>query len=353
MDTLITNTSSTTPTYTLSSNFPRLPLSSHISDFHLSLLLPVLAYWSLSFFWAIISYYDLFSTYRIHTPAEIQTRNRATAREVLRCIICQQIIQTAWGLFLGHVVLGTHDMVVIEEYDIAVWVDRIRNGSSWVAWSLKLGMAASGFDLARSKGSLHLPLHISITTHDGQIIAWEVVFAQVIYRVLAPAARFGVAIFFSDSWQYFWHRAMHENKWMYRNIHSQHHRVNAPYAFAAFYNTLTEAFIIDTVGTTLSFFFSGLSMREAMVFSTISVLKGVDDHCGYKLPWDPLQWLGEQGTVFHDIHHQTWGAGTNYSQVYTTFWDHVLGTVSKMSQEEMEGLYKKGRDGAERAKKVN
>lgn len=89
--------------------------------------------------------------------------------------------------------------------------------------------------------------------------------------------------------------------------------MNVPYAFGAFYNTLTEAFIIDTVGTTLSFFFSGLSMREAMLFSTISVLKGVDDHCGYKLPWDPLQWLGEQGTAFHDIHHQSWGAGVSGS----------------------------------------
>ena len=92
------------------------------------------------------------------------------------------------------------------------------------------------------------------------------------------------------------------------NIHSLHHRVNAPYAFAAFYNTLTESFIMDTCGISIAFYFSGLHMREALVFSVISVLKGVDDHCGYRLPWDPIQWLGEQDTSFHDIHHQTWGA---------------------------------------------
>ena len=36
-------------------------------------------------------------------------------------------------------------------------------------------------------------------------------------------------------------------------------------------------------------------------------MKSLDDHCGYKLPWDPFQWLGEQDTEFHDVHHQSWG----------------------------------------------
>ena len=36
-------------------------------------------------------------------------------------------------------------------------------------------------------------------------------------------------------------------------------------------------------------------------------MKGVDDHCGYRLPWDPLQWGNDQNTEFHDVHHQSWG----------------------------------------------
>lgn len=68
---------------------------------------------------------------------------------------------------------------------------------------------------------------------------------------------------------------------------------------------------MDTIGATLSFYLTGLTRREVMFFSTMSVLKGVDDHCGYKLRWDPFQWLGEQDTAFHDIHHQTWGAGVS------------------------------------------
>lgn len=91
------------------------------------------------------------------------------------------------------------------------------------------------------------------------------------------------------------------------NIHAHHHKIYVPYAFGAFYNTLTEAFLLDTIGTTLSLMLSGLTIRQTMWFGTISVMKGVDDHCGYRLPWDPLQWGNEQNTQFHDIHHQSWG----------------------------------------------
>lgn len=164
MNSSIANISSSYPVYSSPSHLSRPPLSPHISDFHLSLVLPVLAYWSLSLLWAIVSHYDLFSTYRIHTPAELETRNRATVREVLRSVIFQQIIQTAWGLFLGHVVLGTQDVVVSAEYDIAVWADRVGKGISWLNWSLRMGIMALGFDLSRSKSTLHVPFYINIAT---------------------------------------------------------------------------------------------------------------------------------------------------------------------------------------------
>lgn len=95
-------------------------------------------------------------------------------------------------------------------------------------------------------------------------------------------------------------------------MHSYHHKIYVPYAFGAFYNTLAEAFLLDTIGTTLSLALAGLTTRQATVFATLSVLKGVDDHCGYKLPWDPLQWLGEQNAEFHDVHHQSWGMGVSF-----------------------------------------
>lgn len=64
-----------------------------------------------------------------------------------------------------------------------------------------------------------------------------------------------------------------------------------------------------------------------MCFFTGSTFKTVDDHCGYALPWDPLQHLTSNNAGYHDVHHQSWGIKTNFSQPFFTFWDRVLGTV--------------------------
>ena len=64
-----------------------------------------------------------------------------------------------------------------------------------------------------------------------------------------------------------------------------------------------------------------------MWFFTCSTIKTVDDHCGYVLPWDPLQRLTSNNAGYHDVHHQSWGIKTNFSQPFFTFWDRLLGTV--------------------------
>ncbi|KAA6414176.1 MAG: sphinganine hydroxylase [Lasallia pustulata] len=358
------DTSTSAPTLPLYTLTPRPAFLSFVSDFHLSLVLPVLAYWFISAIYHVISTYNLFEEYRIHTPAALKARNRVSALEVLRAVVTQQIVQTAVGLFLGHVVFGTEEMTGRETYDVAVRALFVRRVMQrWVLPAAKVLLGLIGVDARGWSGRIsdvgclgmsYLVIFPdmalgnksgtfggALTLMDRGFTRWEIWVAQAIYWIFDPAVRFGIAIFFSDGWQYFWHRAMHTNKWMYRNMHSYHHRIYVPYAFGAFYNTLAEAFLLDTVGTTLSLAFAGLTTRQATVFATISVLKGVDDHCGYKLPWDPLQWLGEQNAEFHDVHHQSWGMGTNYSQLYLTFWDHACSTICRKSSEEKQRLYKK------------
>ena len=63
------------------------------------------------------------------------------------------------------------------------------------------------------------------------------------------------------------------------------------------------------------------------MFFTGSTIKTVDDHCGYALPWDPLQHITSNNAGYHDVHHQSWGIKTNFSQPFFTFWDRILGTV--------------------------
>ncbi|KAL8909539.1 MAG: hypothetical protein Q9171_005018 [Xanthocarpia ochracea] len=344
------------PSYTLE---PVAQLVPWLSDFHLSLLLPVAAYWFVSLFFWYIERKNYWPQYRIHTPEELKQRNRVTVGEVLRSVLLQQAVQTALGLCLGYLT-DAGDFQGRDDYDIAAWAGRVHRARGATPWMLAF-LGIDGQTLASRIQTYATSMGSTVTTEKPLVLLnsivyphlgdgltygfapWELWVAKTIYWVLEPAARFSIAIFFSDSWQYFWHRAMHSNKWMFRNIHAHHHKMYVPYAFGAFYNTLTEAFILDTIGTTLSLMLSGLTIRQTMFFSTISVMKGVDDHCGYRLPWDPLQWGNEQNTAFHDVHHQSWGIKSNYSQLYTTFWDHVCNTVCDKSDTEIEQLYEKSR----------
>lgn len=99
-----------------------------------------------------------------------------------------------------------------------------------------------------------------------------------------------------------------------------------PYAYGALYNHPFEGFLLDTCGAGLAYLVTGMTPRQGMWFFTCSTIKTVDDHCGYALPWDPLQHLTSNNAGYHDVHHQSWGIKTNFSQPFFTFWDTLLGT---------------------------
>ena len=120
---------------------------------------------------------------------------------------------------------------------------------------------------------------------------------------------------------------MHMNKFLYTTLHSRHHRLYVPYAFGALYNHPVEGFMLDTFGTGVAYLLTEMTVRQGMWFFTCSTIKTVDDHCGYAFPWDPIQHVTSNNAAYHDVHHQSWGIKTNFSQPFFTFWDRVLGTM--------------------------
>jgi sphinganine C4-monooxygenase len=102
-----------------------------------------------------------------------------------------------------------------------------------------------------------------------------------------------------------------------------------PYAYGALYNHPIEGFVMDTLGAGVAYKASFLSQRAGMLFFVFCTMKTVDDHCGYVLPWDPLQHITSNNAAYHDIHHQSWGIKTNFSQPFFTIWDRWLGTMWK------------------------
>ena len=311
------------------------------NDKYLALAMPIIAYWVVSGLFHIIDTLDLFPQYRLHVPAEILKRNHASRWEVFRDVILQQIIQTLVGVTLEYI--EGPDMHGREEYDIAVWAQRLRILQKGIpvvlgvvgvnAGLVSQRIATSSPSLAGALAGGRYPALDRIITVNGHAVLapafapWEMVAAKAIYHFVIPALQFFLGIFIVDTWQYFWHRGMHMNKWLYTAFHSRHHRLYVPYAYGALYNHPVEGFLLDTLGAGVAYLITGMTTRQTMWFFSICTIKTVDDHCGYALPFDPLQHLTGNNASYHDIHHQSWGIKTNFSQPFFTFWDHALGTV--------------------------
>ncbi|KAI9797325.1 MAG: hypothetical protein M1833_005504 [Piccolia ochrophora] len=363
------------PRYSLRPLPSLLPL---VPDKILTILLPVVAYWILSLFFHYIDTRDYWPQYRLHTPAEVLKRNRVPRRDVVRDVLVQQVLQTVMGVVLG--MTEPDDVVGKEVYDVAVWAQRIRLVQRLIPRILSV-VGIDSLALAESiaesypisAGALsggHYPSlqqHVWVASGEDAVVSsfagWEIMAAHLIYSVLIPVLQFALAIFVLDTWQYFLHRAMHMNQWLYREcsllrlipeahlavkgtFHARHHRLYVPYAYGALYNHPFEGFLLDTLGATVAFKAAAMTTRQGMCFFTCSSIKTVDDHCGYALPWDPLQHLTSNNAGYHDVHHQSWGIKTNFSQPFFTFWDRILGTV--WTGGDVSARYERSRNAAQK-----
>ncbi|KAK7471270.1 Sphingolipid C4-hydroxylase sur2 [Stygiomarasmius scandens] len=285
---------------------PKPVLVEGISDPVLTLAAPIIAYWasSLLFHSLDISGWKWLDRYRIHESQEVKSKNRVTKTEVVVAVIFQHIVQTALGyVWLEEKGAGVNHMQKME--DMANWVEPV----------VRFVLGETGED----KRVEALVLH-----ELGYYMYWWAI----------PAMQLLLAMFIIDTWQYFLHRFMHVNKWFYKRFHSWHHRLYVPYAFGALYNHPLEGFVLDTLGAALAEYLTGMTTRQALVLFTISTFKTVDDHCGYKLPFDPLQLMSGNNADYHDIHHQQIGIKSNFAQPFFIHWDVLLGT--RMTRAELE-----------------
>ena len=215
------------PSYTVE---PQPDLLPWISDANLALFAPIAAYWIVSLFFHWIDVNDYLPQYRLHTPEEITKRNHVSRWDVFRDVIIQQLIQTAFGLLLAF--FDPPAMQGKEEYDVAVWAQRIRLAQGAVpvvlsvlgvdAGALAQRLATSYPNASGIVSGGHYPwLRQAVKVDGGMSLivpafaAWEKTTAYAIYWAIFPVMQFLVAITLIDTWQYFLHRAMHMNKWLY------------------------------------------------------------------------------------------------------------------------------------------
>lgn len=270
-----------------------------LSDHHLALAAPVAAYWLLSLVFHYLDTRDwkVLERYRIHDSSEVASRNHVSPTVVLIVVIFQQALQTIFG----HILLGQAHTLVPDHTE-------------------KVADIARGLELVVGSGEHVQPILARL--------------AYFFYWWGTPFFQFLVGLFIIDTWQYFLHRYMHTNKFMFRHFHSWHRRLDAPYAYGALYNHPVESFLLDLLAPVLAEFLSRMSTRQAALLFSISILKTVDDHCGYRFPFDPLQMASKNNADYHDIHHQKIGIKSNFAQPFFVQWDVFFGT--QMTRQEME-----------------
>ncbi|KAH8832534.1 sphingosine hydroxylase [Flagelloscypha sp. PMI_526] len=274
---------------------PNPSLFTQYSDQVVALVTPVVCYWIASIFWHAIDQLETayVNKYRIHPSEEELSRNPVRKREVFFMVLVQHIIQTG----IGYIVLDEGHRVTPENAlkGLEYWMRLVEPFVEKVV--------AEG-----SKGS--------VLIRSGYTLYWWII----------PSLQFLFAMFVLDTWQYFWHRFFHMNTYLYRTIHSIHHRLYVPYAFGALYNHPLEGFLFDSVGALFAETVSLMTTRQATLLFGISSFKTVDDHCGYSFPWDIFQWFSPNNADYHDIHHQIIGIKSNFSQPFFIHWDYFLNT---------------------------
>lgn len=133
-----------------------------------------------------------------------------------------------------------------------------------------------------------------------------------------------VALFiYLDDFLYYWmHRAMH-TRWLYKRVHSVHHRIKTPWAITGLYMHPLE-YVLTGGLMILGPLLLGSHLVTALVWIVVRQLEAAEGHCGYAFPWSPLSWLpGSEGAAHHDLHHAR--VRVNYAG-FLAVWDKVFGT---------------------------
>ncbi|ORY27205.1 sphingosine hydroxylase [Naematelia encephala] len=280
-----------------------------ISDKYLSLATPIIIYWVVSVAFHALDEAKIpyFEKRRLHESPEVISRNKATVHQVIRAVLWQQVVQTVLGIWWFE-----DDEVILQR---EVYKDHMAAMTQYAPWVADAVLLVLG---QRTGEAL-------LKSHGEALVRW-------IYWWGIPGAQFFLACFIIDTWQYFLHRLMHSSRFLYRHFHSVHHRLYVPYAFGALYNHPVEGFLLDTLGATVAEAVSLMTMRQAILLFAVSSVKTIDDHCGYKIWWDPCQLFFANNADYHDIHHQSYGIKANFSQPFFITWDSLLGT--QMTREE-------------------
>jgi 4-alpha-methyl-delta7-sterol-4alpha-methyl oxidase len=129
-----------------------------------------------------------------------------------------------------------------------------------------------------------------------------------------------------DDFLYYWlHRALH-TRWLYKHVHSVHHRIPAPWAISGGDFHPVE-YLLITATVLAGPILLGAHVITIWIWLIFRQWEAAEGHSGYEFPWSPTRWLpGYQGPAFHDFHHSEFIG--NYANFFG-YLDQWCGTLAK------------------------
>ena len=124
--------------------------------------------------------------------------------------------------------------------------------------------------------------------------AWWVIVLQVLFAFL-----------FDDIWFYAYHRYLHENKYLLKNIHSIHHRATTPFPLEYLYAHPLE-WMIGAIGPIIGFaaimLVMPVNLYSFWIFGLLRNLHEIHIHSDLELPiLSKIPFISK--TKHHDDHH--------------------------------------------------
>lgn len=151
--------------------------------------------------------------------------------------------------------------------------------------------------------------------HAGPLPPWYVIIGQVAFFIVL------------DDFLYYWmHRTLHR-PWLYKHIHSVHHRITTPFALTGNYMHMVEFMLTSTLVMTGPALV-GAHVVTLWVWIIFRQLEAADGHSGYDVPWNPALLVPfYKGPVYHDFHHRRFFG--NYAGFFAYLDKLFGGTYSK------------------------
>lgn len=144
-----------------------------------------------------------------------------------------------------------------------------------------------------------------------------------------------------DFFHYFSHRLLHENKFLYKNIHKIHHKFQYPCAITTFYQHPIDILLANSLPTIFAFYLTNtyfydnqINSLEYHLLMNYKVLVEISGHCGKitntssfsQFIWLPKILGIDLHIKDHDKHHSD--NNCNYSKRFSLF-DKIFNTYKK------------------------